>query len=342
MSALVAIDARAAVRREIGGVERVARELAARLPALRPDRYLVLRPRPRLAHRAGHAWEQIALPVLARRADLIYCPANLAPLASRRNAVAIHDVAALAHPEWYGRTYAAWQRLVLPVVARRARLVLTGSRFARDELVERIGVTPDAVAVVPDGVSNAFSPAVDPGPARAAFGLDRPYVLALATRSARKNLAMLGETAAALRPLGIELVSAGGGRGYLRGGQEPPGRALGYVPERLLPGLYAGALAFAMPSLYEGFGLPCLEAMACGTPVVAANTTALPETCGDAALLADPEDREAFAGTVLRVATDDAERARLVPAGLDRAAGFTWQRTAELTDSALDAAMTRR
>jgi glycosyltransferase involved in cell wall biosynthesis len=335
MTPLVAIDARAAIRSETGGVERVAREMAARLPALRPDRYLVMRPRPRLAHRAGHAWEQLALPVLARRADLLYCPANLAPLASRRNAVVIHDLAALAHPEWYGRTYGAWQRGVLPAVARRARLVLTVSRFARDEIVERLGVPEDSVAVVPNGVSEAFSPSADPAPARAALGLDRPYVLTLATRSARKNIEVLGEAAAELERQGIELVSAGGGRGYLRGGELPPGRALGYVPERLLPGLYAGALALAMPSLYEGFGLPCLEAMACGTPVVAADRAALPETCGDAALLVDPSDAGAFAGALVRAATDEPERQRLIAAGRERAAAFTWQRTAERTDAAL-------
>jgi glycosyltransferase involved in cell wall biosynthesis len=339
MSALVAVDARAAVRRETGGVERVAREMAVRLPALRPDRYVVISPRPRLAHRAGHAWEQLALPLLARRADLLYCPANLAPIASRRNAVVIHDVAALAHSDWYGRTYGAWQRLVLPALARRARLVLTVSRFSRGEIVERLGVPEDSVAVIPNGVSDTFSPSADPGPAREALGLDRPYVLTLATRSARKNIAVLGEAAAALRPLGVELVSAGGGRGYLRGGEQPPGRALGYVPERLLPGLYAGALALAMPSLYEGFGLPCLEAMACGTPVVAADRAALPETCGDAALLADPDDPEAFATALVRAATDQDERARLIAAGRERAATFTWRRTAELTDAALAAAL---
>src|SRR5687768_11508223 len=165
---LIAIDARATVRHETGGVERVAREMAARLPALRPDRYVVMRPRPRLAHRAGHVWEQAALPVLARRADLLYCPAILAPLASRRNAVAIHDLAALAHPEWYGRTYVAWQRLVLPQIARRARLVLTGSVFSRDEISDRLGVEPGSIAVVPNGVSEAFSPEADPAPAAAA------------------------------------------------------------------------------------------------------------------------------------------------------------------------------
>ena len=339
MSGFVAIDARAAVRSETGGVERVAREMAARLPVLRPGRYQVLRPRPRLAHRAGHAWEQAALPLLARSAALIYCPANLAPVASRRNAVVIHDLAALAHPEWYGRAYVAWQRLVLPALARRARVVLTVSSFSRHEIAGRLGVPLEAIEVVPNGVSEAFTPGADRAPAAAELGLGRPYVLALATRSARKNLPVLAPAAKRLAGLGIELVTAGGGRGYLREGEPAPGRALGYVPERLLPGLYAGALALAMPSLYEGFGLPCLEAMACGTPVVAAERAALPETCGGAALLADPGDSEAFADALVRAATDAEERARLIAAGRERAGRFSWERSAELTDAAIGAAL---
>jgi glycosyltransferase involved in cell wall biosynthesis len=339
VSGVVAIDARAAGRSETGGVERVAREMAVRLPALRPDRYVVIRPRPRLAHRAGHAWEQLALPVLARHTDLLYCPANLAPLASRRNAVVIHDVAALARPEWYGRTYVAWQRLVLPAIARRARLVLTVSEFSRNEIAERLGVPRESIAVVPNGVSEDFSPDADPAPARTALGLDRPYVLALATRSARKNLSVLSTAERQLSERGIELVTAGSGRGYLRGGERPPGRELRYVAEELLPGLYAGARAFAMPSLYEGFGLPCLEAMASGTPVVAAQRGALRETCGNAALLADPDDAEGFADALVRAATADAERNRLIEAGRERAALFTWQRSAELTDAALARAL---
>ncbi len=143
---VVGIDARAAARPELGGVERWARELARRLPELRPDGYAVLRPPPRLVHRAGHAWEQLVLPVRAARMRALLCPANLAPVASHNAVVVIHDAAALRHPDWYSRTYATWQRAVLPLIARRARRVITVSEFARAELAELLHV--DA-AVVP-------------------------------------------------------------------------------------------------------------------------------------------------------------------------------------------------
>jgi len=187
---LILIDARAAVRPELGGVERWARETATRLPALHPGRYAAVLPPAALAHRAGHAWEQTILPALAarRRAELILCPANLAPLASRRNAVVIHDAAPLREPSWYSRAYVAWQRAVLPRIAHRARLVITVSAFSRNELAELLGVQ---ATVVPGGVDARFNAAADPGAARAALGLTRPYVLTVASRTARKNLRVL-------------------------------------------------------------------------------------------------------------------------------------------------------
>jgi glycosyltransferase involved in cell wall biosynthesis len=320
-------------------VERWARELTARLPALRPGAYAVLAPRPRLVHRAGHAWEQLALPVLAARlhARALLCPANLAPLSFPRNVVVIHDAAALRHPEWYSRTYAAWQRRVLPALARRAMHVVTVSEFSRGELCELLGLAPEQVSVVAGGVDAAFTADADPAPARAALGLGRPYVLCVASQTARKNLRALVPAARALAAGGVDVVVAGGRRPQFareQGLEEL--RLLGGVDDTLLPGLYAGAEAFVLPSHYEGFGLPVLEAMACGTPVVAAATTALPATCGDAARLVEPEGA-AVRDAVESLLHDPAERERLAAAGRRRAAQFTWERTARELDALLSA-----
>jgi len=147
---------------------------------------------------------------------------------------------------------------------------------------------------------------------------------------------VLAVAAARLQSRGIELVAAGGGRPQFRGGRASGApRELGPVPDAHLPGLYAGASAFVLPSLYEGFGLPCIEAMACGVPVVAADAGALPETCGDAALYADPRDADAVAGAVER-ALEPETAARLRDAGLLRAAVFTWERTARGVDAVID------
>jgi len=332
--ARVAINGRAAVRVQIGGVERLAREMALRLPALRPERYVVIRPPAALAHRAGHVWEQGVLPLRGARYELLYSPANLAPVLFGRNVVVIHDVAALRHPEAYSRAYVAYQRFLLPAIARRARRVITVSEFSRGELIEVLGVDAQDVTVIPGGVDDRFSPQADPAPAIARYGLARPYVLAVGTVSARKNLGVLGPAARALSERGADLVLAGSDRGYLRG-VGPRLRRLGYVADEDLPGLYAGALALALPSAYEGFGLPCLEAMACGVPVVAAHRGALPETCGGAALLVDPDDPDELAEALRTAAWDRQVRTRLIEAGFSRAAEYPWTRSARLTDATI-------
>jgi glycosyltransferase involved in cell wall biosynthesis len=311
-----AINARAAARPELGGVERWTRELSERLP------YRVVKPPRALSHRAGHAWEQAVLPALTARAPALLCPANLAPVAARNVVVVIHDAAPLRHPGWYSGLYAAWQRRLLPLIARRARRVITVSEFSRRELAELLGVEATVVA---GGVDERFRP----GAGREG----RPYVLCVASHTARKNLGALVPAAQALAREGVELVVAGGHRPQFAAESGLTGlRLLGHVPDDELPALYAGAEAFVLPSRYEGFGLPVLEAMASGTPVVAANTTALPETCGGAARLAEPEP-EALRDALTGLLADAGERARLRALGLARAREFTWERTAREVDA---------
>ncbi len=244
--------------------------------------------------------------------------------------IVIHDAAALRHPGWYSPVYAAWQGRILPALARRALHVVTVSEFSRGELIELLGIPAEGIAVVPGGVDPAFTPNADAEWARRELGLTRPYVLSVASQTARKNLRALVPLAA-----DVEVVVAGGHRPqFAREEGLEPLRHLGAVPEHLLPGLYAGAAAFALPSLYEGFGLPVLEAMACGTPVVASDVTALPETAGGAARLAPPDQ---VAEAVTDLLADSAERQRLREAGLSRAREFTWDRTARGVDAVLSA-----
>jgi glycosyltransferase involved in cell wall biosynthesis len=257
--------------------------------------------------------------------------------------IVVHDAAVLRVPDAYSRAYRAWHRWLGLEAARRAAAVVTVSEFSRGELLELGGLDPQRLRVIAGGVDERFSPGGGAGDAQAQraatqLKLRAPYVLTVATDDQRKNLDALVPCAAALARRGIELVWAGDARPQFARTQSLSGlRALGYVPDELLVGLYRGARAFVLPSRYEGFGLTCLEAMACGVPVVASDRGALPEVCGDAALLVDPDDPAAITRAVLAIGEDPSVAARLRAAGSDRARRFSWERAASECDALLRA-----
>ncbi|HEY2258698.1 MAG TPA: glycosyltransferase family 1 protein [Solirubrobacteraceae bacterium] len=319
-------------------MERWTAELLPRLWALSPQRYVMAEPPGPTSRARGQAWEQLELPLSAvrQRADLIFSPANLAPVLWPRNVVMVHDAAVFRSPRAYSRAYSLWHRSIGLSCIRRALKVLTVSDFSRRELISVAGLEPDNVVVVRGGVEERFSPDAEGERAAGRLGLDRPYVLTVATDDRRKNLQSLAETARRLGELGIDLVWAGDVRPYFAAANGIPGaRMLGYVDDDLMPGLYQGARAFVLPSSYEGLGLTCLEAMACGTPVVASNRAALPETCGDAGLLVDPDEPAGLADAVVSACTDEPLRARMRARGLKRVSERTWDHAARATDALL-------
>jgi glycosyltransferase involved in cell wall biosynthesis len=336
----VVLNGRVAMRSTVTGVERWAAELFPRLVGRRPDRYALLEPPARASSRAsGQSWEQLVLPARAARrgASLIFSPANLAPLLWPRNLVLMHDVAVLREPGAYSRAFRVWHRWVGLQCARRALRVLTVSEFSKRELVALGGIDPDKLAVIRGGVGPAFTPEADRERVADKLSLSARYVLTVGTNDRRKNLGSLERTAQALKQLGIELLWAGDARPQFAQTDSVRGvRALGYVDDADLPGLYAGAAAFVLPSRYEGLGLPCLGAMACGTPVIAADRAALPETCGGAALLVDPDDPDAISDAVMRAVGDRETRERLCEAGLRHAREWTWERAAAEADGLID------
>ena len=291
----------------------------------------------------------IALAARRLRLDLVHDPVGVSPFTLGRWAgrfgriVTIHDAIAFRYPEGYPRLNNLLHRHYIPATLPNVDAVITVSEAARGDLLAHLGLPGERVRVVASGVSDRFRP-VPSEEARqvaARLGLDGPFILSVGARQARKNVPRLLEAFAALRARGIRhrLALAGPtlwsdptlSATLARHGLGDAVVSLGYVDEQDLPALYSAADLFVLPSLLEGFGLPVLEAMACGTPVVCSNTSSLPEVAGDAALLVGPLDIGEIADAMARVLADAALAAELRRRGLERAARFSWQGTARAT-----------
>ena len=263
-------------------------------------------------------WYPVALAPNAKDVDVLHCPSFRGPVRSSVPlVVTVHDLAVLRHPEAFNRWTRTYSRIFVPRVVRAARRVIAVSEFTKRELIELLAIPEDRIRVIPNAVAEPF--VVSGGRA------EGDYVLAVGTLEPRKNLPRLVRAA---RLAGVELRIAGPqgwGDTNLSGGNV---RLLGFVEDNELACLYRGALCVAYTSLYEGFGIPVLEALACGAPVVTSAGTAMAEVADGAAVLVDPRAASAIADGIREAI---ARREELAVLGPVRARGFTWQAAAEAT-----------
>jgi len=283
--------------------------------------------------------------ILQRSVDLFHEPdARLPGFARARRVVTVHDLFSLVSDEFSDPDFIKMKKARYAKIARSADRIITVSASTRNDLVERLGVPESRITVVPLGKEEIYKP-VDEHEARQVarrHGIDGPYLFFVGNLSARKNLVRMLEAFAALRPaLGKDLLFVMSGS-VTYGGDEVMAaidrlgvgervKAVGFVPRDDLPALYSGAEAFMFATLYEGFGIPILEAMACATPVIASNISSHPEVAGDGALLVDPRDSEAIHHALEKILEDSSLRKGLIEKGLDQAARFNWEETARQT-----------
>jgi len=288
----------------------------------------------------------LELELRRRPVDLLHVQFTAPPFAPCPVVVMVHDLAFEHIPETFNRRSWVQMRLTVRRTVRRAAHVVTPSEFSRRDVIETYGVSPERVTVTREAAALHFRPAAatEIERVRQTYGIRGDYILAVGSIQPRKNLARLIRAYSALRRRRAEgklpkLVLVGK-KAWLYGEtlraverEKLGGRVIltGYVSEGDLPALYSGALAFAYPSYFEGFGLPPLEAMQCGTPVVAGDRTSIPEVVGDAGLLVDPFDENAIASALARVIDDADLRATLRERGLRRAKLFDWRETARST-----------
>jgi len=301
-------------------------------------------PFPRLWTHLRLSWEMAIHPP-----DLLFVPSHVLPLVHpRRCVVTVHDLGYHYYPEAHTLFQNAYLRWSTRYNARTASRVLADSEATCQDLIRYYQIPEEKIRVVYPGRDESLARVTDPATLSAVsarYGLFGPYLLYVGTLHPRKNLARLVQAFASLPDSlrsqfpGLRLVLAGQ-KGWLyqdimdqvhKLGLKSRVVLTGYVPDEDLPALLSGALAFAFPSLYEGFGFPVLEAMACGVPVVCSDSSSLPEVAGDAALLVDPLDIDALAGALAQVMVDEGLRRRLVGRGFQRIQRFSWRRCAQET-----------
>ena len=279
---------------------------------------------------SGHLWEQVVLPM--RAGAPILNLGNTGPALAASQVVCLHDANVFVRPDSYSTSFRLAYRVLLPLLARRAAHVTSVSQAAARQLASVLPISARDIAILPNGHEHVFRWNPAASKLATAFEHRRPFVLLIGSRARHKNAALILNQADNLDRLGLDLVVAGGGAGIFSTTEAVSGsnvRSLGSVTDDDLAFLYQNALCLVFPSWTEGFGLPIVEAMALGCPVVSSDRACMPEVCGDAALLAAPDDGRAFLDHIAALAHSAALRDDLQGRGREQVKQFSWTRSAD-------------
>jgi len=333
---------------KITGVQRYAREVTRALGDIAPGsdiRLLAPRsvgdsfPEPakipieRVGRFSGHLWEQLELPFYSRGGILLNL-CNPAPLFRHDQVSLMHDVIVFAVPDSTSFIFRAWHRTIFKNVSARARFIVTDSEFSRGEIIKYLGTSPDKIRVIYAGCDHMQRMRRDDSVLERHGLGGRPFLFAVSSLNPNKNFSSVIRAMEKIGRPDFDLVIAGGVNPAVfsqdRADFPPHVKYLGYVSDAELKSLYSAASCFIYPSFYEGFGLPPLEAMTSGAPVIASQVASLPEVCGEAARYVNPNSVDDIANAIREVMGSPALRERLKSAGADRSRKFTWESTARL------------
>lgn len=336
-------------KQQITGVQRYALELLKEFDRLGVGYSTVEPPGYIFSDNLRQLWMQAVMPFKVPKNKILWSPTNIGPVMCENQVLTLHDIADQLYPGWFDAKYVNWRKFILPKLLRRVKGIITVSEFSKQTILEKYPMAEGKVNVIYNGVNTEHfyqRNSDEISDVKERYNLEKPFIITVGSLDPRKNINGLIKAWNLLPSTirgNLDLVIAGGTADkflfHLEEEIDSTVHFLGYVDYNLLPALYSGALIFIYPSLFEGFGLPVLEAMACGTPVITSNTTALKEVTGNAAKVVNPASIEEIKSAILSLIESSTQRSKMISEGIVWSSQFTWKRSADQTYDCLSNAL---
>lgn len=320
--------------KDVTGVQRYALSLINEFKKVSFDFEIINPENSFIGKRSRTVWEQLMASKIKK--GLLFCPTNSGPITYKNKIITLHDGAVLSHPEWFSKNFSIIRKTLIPILVNSSLKIITVSNFSKNHICDALSIKDDKVEVIYNGINRKkFKPMGISNKILKKYKLTKPYILFVGSIEPRKNLIRMINSWIRLPDIykkEFDLIIVGKKNWIFKDvilKKENSIKELGYVQDDELTMLYSMAKVFIYPSLFEGFGLPVLEAMACGTPVITSNSSALPEVGGEAVLYVDPNSEENITSKIIELLDNTSLQKDLIKRGLQRSKLFTWENNAK-------------